>query len=71
MFSDYSMYIHICEVREDCIFVTKFAPKRLIGMLVKVAKTSPPYFLDIGVILLQIGGEIIFNKREKMVKTSK
>ena len=70
LFSDYSRYIHICEVGEGCI-VIMCAPKPLMGALVKMAKTRLPYLLDIGVIFLQIGDEIILNKREKEVKTSK
>ena len=69
MFSDYTRYIHICEVGEGCIFVTMCAPKPLMGALVKMVKIRLPYLLDIGVILLQIGNEIILNKSEKEVKT--
>ena len=52
---------------EGCIFVTMCAPKPLMGALVKMAKIRLPYLFDIGVILLQIGDEIIIDKREKEV----
>ena len=64
---DYSQYIHLCEVVEGCIFATMCAPKPLMGALVTMAKTRLPYLLDIGVILLQIGDEVILDKREKEV----
>ena len=48
-----------------CIFVTMCAPKPLIGALAKMIKTSLPYLVDIGVILLQIGNEIILDRSEK------
>ena len=53
------------ESEVSCIFVTICAPKPLIGSLVKTAKVRLPYLLGIGVILLQIGDEIILDKREK------
>ena len=67
VFLDYSQYIHLYEVAECCVFVTMCAPKPLMRALVKMAKTRLPYLLDIGVILLQIGDEVIFDKREKEV----
>ena len=67
LFSDYFLYIHICKVDKGCIFVTMCAPKPLMGALVKMAKTRLSYLLDIGVILLQIGDEIILDRREKKV----
>ena len=67
VFLDYSQYIHLRKVDEGCIFVTMCAPIALIGALVKVAKTRLSYLLDIGVIMLQIGNEIILDKRDKKV----
>ena len=67
LFSDYFLYIHICKVDEGCIFVTMCTPKPLMAALVKMAKTRLPYLLDIGVILLQIGDEVILDKRKKEV----
>ena len=64
LFSHFSQYICICTVDEGCIFVTMCAPKQLMGALVTMAKTRLPYLLDIGAILLQIGDEIILDKRE-------
>lgn len=43
------------------------APKPLTDSLVKMAKTKLTYLNGIGVILLQIGHEIILDKREKEV----
>ena len=70
VFLDYSRYIHLYEVAEGCIFVTMYAPKPLMGALVKIAKTRLLYLLDIGAILLQIGDEVILDKREKEVWTT-
>ena len=67
VFLDCSPHIHVCKVGEGCIFVTMCAPKPLMGVLVKVATTRLSYLHDIGVILLQIGDEIILDKREKEV----
>ena len=67
LFLDYSQYIHLYKVDEGCVFVTMCAPKPLMGALVKMTKTRIPYLLDIGVILLQIGDEVILDKREKEV----
>ena len=67
VFLDYSQYIHLCKVDEGCIFVTMCAPTPLLSALVKVAKTRLSYLLDIGVIMLQIGDEIILDKRDKKV----
>ena len=67
LFSDFFQYIHICKVGKGCIFVTMCAPKPLMGTLVEMAKTKLPYLNSIGVILLQIGHEIILDKREKKV----
>ena len=67
VFLDYFQYIHLYEVVEGCIFVTMCAPKQLMGAIVEMTKTRLPYLLDIGVILLQIGDEIIIDKREKEV----
>ena len=67
VFLDYSQYIHIYEVAEGCVIVTMHAPKPLMGALVKMAKIRLSYLLDIGVILLQIGDEVILDKREKEV----
>ena len=67
LFLNYSKYIHVYKVSEGCIFVTMCAPKPLMGALVKMAKTRLPYLLDIGVILLQIGDEVILNKRKEEV----
>ena len=67
LFSHFSKYICICTVDEGCIFVTMCAPKQLMGALVTMAKTRLPYLHDIGAILLQIGDEIILDKREKKV----
>ena len=64
LFINYSQYIHIYKVDKGCIFVTMCAPKPLMGALVKMAKTRQPYLLDIGVILLQIGNEVILDKKE-------
>ena len=71
VFLDYSQYIHLCEVGEGCIFVTMCAPNPLMGALAKMVKTRLQYLFDIGVILLQIGNEIIIDKREKEVRTLK
>ena len=67
VFLEYSQYIHLRKVEEGCIFVTMGAPTRLISALVKVAKTRLPYLLDIGVIMLQIGNEIILDNRDQKV----
>lgn len=67
LFLEYSQYIHIYNVGTGCIFVTMCAPRVLMGALVKMAKTRLSYLYDIGVILLQIGDEVILDKREKMV----
>ena len=67
VFLDCSPYIHVCKVGEGCIFVTMCAPKPLMEVIVKMAKTRLSYLHDIGVILLQIGDEIILDKREKEV----
>ena len=67
VFLDYFQYIYLYEVVEGCIFVTMCAPKQLMGAIVEMTKTRLPYLLDIGVILLQIGDEIIIDKREKEV----
>ena len=67
LFSHFSKYICICTVDEGCILVTMCAPKPLMGALVKMGKTRLPYLLGIGAILLQIGDEIILDKREKKV----
>ena len=67
LFSHFSQYICICTVDEGCIFVTMCAPKPLMGALVTMAKTRLPYLFHIGAILLQIGDEIILDKREKKV----
>ena len=52
---------------KGCIFVTMCAPKQLMGSLVEMTKTKVPYLNGIEVILLQIGHQIILNKREKAV----
>ena len=67
VFLDCSPHIHVCKVGEGCIFVTMCAPKPLMGVLVKMAKTRMSYLLNIGVILLKIGDEVILDKREKEV----
>ena len=67
LFFDNSQYIHLCEAVEGCILATLCAPKPLMESLVKMAKTRLLYLLNIGVILLQIGDEIILDKREKKV----
>ena len=67
VFSDLSQYIHIIKVEAGSIIVTMFAPESVMGTLTAVAKTRVPYLIDIGVILLQIGDEIILDKREKEV----
>ena len=59
VFLDYTQYIYLCEIGKGCIFATMCAPKPLIGALVEMAKTRLPYLLDIGVILLQIGKEVL------------
>ena len=67
LFLDYSQYIHLFKVDDGgCIFVTMCAPKPLMAALVKIAKTKLPYLLDIGVILLQIGDEVILNHRKEV-----
>ena len=43
------------------------APKPLRGVLEKMTKTRLPYLHDIVVILLQIGDDIILDKRVKVV----
>ena len=67
LFLEYSQYIHIYNVGTGCIFVTMCAPKVLMGALAKMAKTRLLYLHNTGVILLQIGDEVILDKREKMV----
>ena len=65
LFSSYSQFIDLCKVDEGCIFVTMYAPKQLMGALVKMIKTRLPYLLDIGVILLRIGDKTILDKTKK------
>ena len=67
LFFHFSNYICISTVNEGCILVIMCAPKPLMGALVKMGKTKLPYLVDIGAILLQIGDEIILDKREKKV----
>ena len=67
VFLDYFRYIHLYKVVEGCISITMCAPKLLMGLLVKIAKTRLPYLLDIGVILLEIGDETILDKKEEEV----
>ena len=71
LFLDYSQYIHLYEVGyeegTDCISVTMCAPKPLLRALVKMTKTRLPYFINSGVILLQIGDEVFLDKRREQV----
>ena len=64
LFLDYSQYIHICDVAEGCISFTMCAPKSLIEAILKIARTRLPYLLDIGLIKLQIGNEVIMSEKE-------
>ena len=68
VFSDLSQYIHIIKVEAGSIIVTMCAPESIIEALIVMAKTRLPYLLDIGVILLQIGDEVILDDDQvKMV----
>ena len=71
VFPHYSQYIHLCYVGNGSIIFIMCAPKPLMGALVTMAKTRLPYLLDIGVISLQIGDDVILDKREKEVQTLK
>ena len=69
VFSDFSQYIHIIKVEAGSIIVTMCAPESIIEALIVMAKIKLPYLLDIGVILLQIGDEVILDDDQvKMVK---
>ena len=60
MFFDLSQYIYIIKVESGSIIVTIFAPESVIDALSVMSKTRLPYLLDIRVILLLIGDEIIY-----------
>ena len=70
VFSDLSQYIHIIKVEAGSIIVTMFAPESVMGALIAIAKTRLPYLFDIGVILLQIGDEVILDDQVKMIKNN-
>ena len=67
VFSDLSRYIHIIKVEAGSIIVSMFAPESVMGALSGMSKTRLLYLLDIGVILLQIGDEVILDERVKKV----
>ena len=67
LFLEYSQYIHICDVAEGCIFITMCAPKSLVEAILKKTKTRLPYLLNVGLIMLKIGHEVILDKSEKEV----
>ena len=69
VFSDLSQYIHIIKVEAGSIIVTMCGPESFIRALSVMAKTSLHYILDIGVIFLQVGDNIILDKRDKKVFT--
>ena len=69
VFSDLSQYIHIIKVEAGSIIVIMCAPESVIGALSAMAKSSLLYLLDTGVIFLQIGDEIILDKKDKQVLT--
>ena len=67
VFSDLSKYIHIIKVEAGSIIVTMCAPELVIEALSIMSKTRLPYLFDIGVIMLQIGDEIILDERVEKV----
>ena len=67
VFSDLSQYIHIIKVEAGSIIVSMFAPESVMGALSVMSKTRLLHLLDIGVILLQIGDEVILDEQVKKV----
>ena len=66
-------WIDLEVVNEGCVCFTCFAPARLEGVLIQMAKEQRDLAMKKGVILLEVGGTVIFDittKTRQQVQTS-
>ena len=64
VFSELYAYIHILKVESGSIIVTMYAPERVVGALIALAKNKVMYLKNIGATWFTIGDVVIINEIE-------